>query len=405
MLIARFRRFAAVPLLLVFAVVLPACDSAAEPPTSTDTIFVGVNFTRLFAPATDVEVQAVRADWAARTPTASGIQVTGPAPAPDGSRLYVVSHEITTGPGASGRHYGFVRIPAGAVNAPVLVVHHGGDSGVFAAAPDANAGVLAMAQAFPTLFSQTVQVFPTYRAELLGTQGFEAAFGPPVSSGGTPSPWDYDVDDAMALLSAVLARDEFSAATDDARIGALGFSRGANTALLQSARDPRIRAVTQYYAPSDFFSAGIQTLALGVLGGDPRARSFPGATYLYESVLQPLQGPNGTYNASADYARARLGVVRRSATLFTTSLRNVQVHHHQADPVVPYAVSASFDAAARARPVQGAYEFNTYTDALPAGATYSQHNPLAMPASLAATERWLGQYVVSGPAARLVAAN
>ena len=83
-------------------------------------------------------------------------------------------------------------------------------------------------------------------------------------------------------------------------------------------------------------------------------------------------------------------------------MRNVQVHHHTADPVVPYPVSVSFDAAATAARPTGAYEFNTYTDALPAGATFSAHNPRAMPASFGRTEQFLGQYVGAG-AARLVA--
>ena len=76
-------------------------------------------------------------------------------------------------------------------------------------------------------------------------------------------------------------------------------------------------------------------------------------------------------------------------------MRNVQVHHHTADPTVPYPVSVSFNAAALAAHPVGAYEFNTYSDALPAGATYSAHNPRAMPASLPRTEQFLAQYVTA----------
>lgn len=403
-------RLAAV--LLALAVALPACDSGTDEPVVTDQIIGGVNFTRLFAPATAPEVAAVRADWAARQTMATGIQVSAPATLPDGAKLYVVSHLITTGPGAGGdaRHYGFVRVPAGAANLPVIVVHHGGDSGVYAATPNAdpNADVLAVASVYPTLASTTVQVFPSYRSEPLGTQPFNAVLGGPYRSGGSPSPWDYDVDDAMMLLSAVLGRDEFAAATNDARVGALGYSRGANTALLHNVRDARIRATTEYYGPTDFFSTPIQTLGIGVLGGSPLFLAFPGAPFILATVLAPLQGPNQTYNADANYAAARLEVVRRSSSLFTAQMRNVQVHHHTADPVVPYPVSVSFDAAATAARPTGAYEFNTYSDALPAGATFSQHNPRAMPASLGRTEQFLGQYVGAGarPAtARLVAAN
>ena len=394
------RRTALAPFLLAFllALALPACDSGGdEPPTRQDSVIAGLNFTRLFAPATPAEVADVRADWAARTPTAAAIEVRGPAPAPDGSQIYVVSHALT-GPGAAGRHYGFVRVPAGASNFPVLVVHHGGDQGVFAGAPNANVGVLAVAQAFPGIASKTVQVFPSYRSEPLGTQGFEPVLGPPVVSGGTASPWDYDVDDAMALLSAVLARDEFAAATDAGRVGALGFSRGGNTALLHQIRDRRVRAVTEYYGPSDFYNVGAQQLALALLGGAgpttmQAAMGLPGAPYLYTSVLNPLRNADGSVNEGADYARARLEVARRSPSLFTSSLRNVQVHHHRRDGVVPVAFSEAFDVAAQTARPQGAYEFNLYGEA--GAGDPSVHNPAAMPESLGRTDAFLTQTLVN----------
>ena len=393
-------RLAAVVLALL--VVLPACDSGTDEPTpAQDQIVGGVNFTRLFAPATAPEIAAVRTEWdnrALSVRNVTGVQVSAtPATLPDGAKLYVVSHLITTGPGAGAdaRHYGFVRVPAGAENLPVVVVHHGGDRGVYAATPtsDPNADVLAVAALYPTLASTTVQVFPSYRSEPLGTQPFDAVLGGPYTSGGTPSPWDYDVDDAIMLLSAVLQRGEFASATNDGLVGALGFSRGANTALLHNIRDQRIRATTQYYGPTDFFSTPIQGLATGVLGGSPQFLSFPGAPFLLANVLQPLQGPGQTYNADADYARARLEVVRRSTSAFTSDMRSIQVHHHTADPVVPYPVSVSFDAAATTARPSRVYEFYSYSDPLPAGATYSQHNPRAMPASIGRTEQFLGQYI------------
>lgn len=383
------RHLVALPLLALALVVLPACDAVMEPVPSTDTVRFGVNFTRLFGAPTADEVGAVRAEWAARTPTATGIQVVGPAVGPDGSQLYVVSHLITSGPGGGGtaRHYGLVRVPPGAANLPVLVMHHGGDQGTGTFDPTANSGLFAQRAAFPVLFGQTVQVLPSYRSEPLRTDGFPT-LGTGLVSGGTPSPWDYDVDDAMALLSAVLARDEFASATDENRVGAIGFSRGANVALLHNVRDPRVRAVTNYYGPSDFYNPVTDDLAASLLGGFPRALMLPGGPFLRDNVLRPLQGPNATEDPRLDYDRGRREVIRRSASLFTAQMRNVQVHHHQTDAVVPVPISQAFNARAQAARPQGAYEFTIYTNALPPGVS-STHNAEAMPASLTATEAFM----------------
>ena len=404
-LFAPVRRLAAAPLLLLLALALPACDSAE--PTSPDTVLAGVNFTRLFAPATPAETAAVRAEWAARSPAAAAVTVSGPATTPDGARIFVVSHQMTTGPGAPLTHYGFVRVPAGlADDAPVLVVHHGGDTGV-----KAESDVIGLSQVFPALFARTVQVFPSYRAEPLVTDVLAPVLGPTQTSGGTASPWDYDVDDSMALLSAVLAHPTFDPATDDGRVAALGFSRGGNTALLHAARDARIDAVTDYFGPSDFFNPSAQQLALALIGGlgpdtATGALRLPGARFLLDRVLDPLRGADDSYNDGANYAAARLEVVRRSASQFTAGLRNVQMHHHRRDAVVPVAFSVAFDVAAQAARPQGAYQYILYGEAAtaPADLNPSFHSPLAMPESLARTQDFLGQYAIDAPGARLVAA-
>ena len=395
------RRFAVLPLAALLLVTLPACDSGGDEddgPGTTDFIFLGLNFDRLFAPPTPAEVQAVRADWASRSPMATGAEIVSQEDV-DGATLYVVTHTMAEGPGAPLTHYGVVRVPDGASEAPVLVVHHGGDSGLGVNDPGGNTGVADQAALYPDLFAQTVQVFPTYRSEALRLDGSSltcagGAAGPCVS-GGTPSPWDYDVDDAMALLSVALQL--FPDATDDADVAALGYSRGANTAVLHSIRDTRVDAVTEYYGPTDFFNPvvtavasrdGANGLAVGALLGVPDVLALPGVDYIREEVLLPLRNADGSYNDGADYASARLEVVRRSASAFTTSIPDLQVHHHVDDPVVPYGFSQAFNAAVAAQPNDGAYDFNEYSNALPPGVT-STHRPEAMPASWADTEGFL----------------
>ncbi|MFN3597423.1 MAG: alpha/beta hydrolase family protein [Rubricoccaceae bacterium] len=384
-------------LLLAFlALALAACDSGG-PSTGNDQIAGGVNLTRLFAPASASEIQTVRGQWAARASATQGVTGTVVSQATIGNAtVYVVSHPVTTGPGAPLTHYGLVRIPAGAVGRPVLVVHHGGDNGLDVAAQSANTGLVQMAAAFPDLFAQTVQVLPVYRSEELRTAGY-AALGGPYRAGGSASPWDYDVDDSMALLSAVLAL--FPAQTDAGRVGALGFSRGGNVALLHAIRDGRIGAVTNYYGPSDFYNQDIQNLGIGLLAGLPSALGLPGGRFLLENVLAPLRGPDGRYNPNADYDGARLEVVRRSASLFTADLPPTQVHHHRRDPVVPFGVSAAFDARAQRSRPRGAYEFNAYGEAPTSNADLQPifHAPEGFPQSLAATQAFMQARLIGPP--------
>ena len=397
----RLHRLALVGCILAFA----ACDGAeTDGPPPGHVVAGGVDLTRLLAPPTDAERTAVQADWDARRPEARGVEVVGPVAMGDGSDLYAVSHETVGGPGAAGRHVGLVRVPGGAQFAPVLIVHHGGDGGIAAVGQDPNTAVSAMAQAFPALFATSVQIFPATRGEAVQTAPFALLGGTRVA-GGDPSVWDYDVDDAMALLSAVLESPAFADAIDGSRIGALGFGRGAETALLQTARDPRIDAVIAYYPPADFFNPAAQNLARILLGPDGDARrmalALPGARVLLDGVLAPLQGPGGSVSASADYDAARRALVRRSASAFAGRLRNVQLHHHHRDGVVPVAFSEAL--AAHGGAVEGLFEFDAYGEpaAGPADLTPAVHSPLAMPASIPRTEEFFGRLVASqAPGAR-----
>ena len=371
------RRLGALSLAALMLAVLPACDSGGDDDDGGEPdgfIYAGVNFDRLFAEPTADETAAVRADWASRTPDADGVTVVSSG-AFDGATHYVITHTVDEGHGAPQTHYGLVRVPDGLgddANAPVLVVHHGGDDGVGAASSmrdqTANTSVQAMAGALPDLFAETVQVVPTYRAEdlRLSGSGLDCGDGSTTcTSGGSPSPWDYDVDDAMALLSSVLDLGELDGQVDPSRVAAIGFSRGGNTATLHAVRDSRVLAVTDYYGPTDFFNpivtsvmangGPINGLAFGVLSGNDGALSLPGAQFIFDEVLDPLRGPNNAYNANADYAGARLEVVKRSTSLFAADLPPFQVHHHRQDIVVPVGFSQAFQARAG-----GAGEFNYY---------------------------------------------
>ena len=387
-------RLVALPVLLALAVALPACDGGGD----DDQIIFGLNYTRLFAPATSAEASAIRADWDGRNTSSSGASVVASATV-DGAEVSIVQHTVTATGGGTVTHYGVVRAPAGADDLPVLVVHHGGDNGLSINATTANTGVRQFAAAFPGLASSTVQVFPVYRSETITTTGY-AGLGGPYTASGTESPWDYDVDDAIALLDAVQGLDAFEDEVDDDRSAAIGFSRGGNVAALHGIRDDAIRAVVDYYGPTDFFNDGAQTLATGVLTGNAGALGLPGAQFLFSQVLNPLRNADGTYNASADYAGARLEVIRRSASVFEADLPNTQVHHHVLDGVVPVLFSRAFADAAEGGG-GGSFEAFFYGTAggTPSGTFHAPEVTAEMRQSIPRVEAFLGGQL-GGSAAR-----
>ncbi|MEO0560360.1 MAG: prolyl oligopeptidase family serine peptidase, partial [Bacteroidota bacterium] len=302
-------------LLLAAVLFLPACDTGGTTPEpNTDTIFFGVNYTRLFAEPTAAEIAAVKAGWDARLTQSSGTPKTAGSASFDGAFYGILQHTVSTATGPGDVvHYGVVRIPDGASDFPILVVHHGGDDGLAINAGSANTGVQQWVAAFPQLAASTVQIWPVYRSETITVSGSPIG-GETYTAGGDPSPWDYDVDDSIAFLDAVIER--WGDFVDENRVAAMGMSRGANTALLHAVRDSRIDAVTNYYGPTDFYGDGAQALATGVLTGNEAVLGLPGAQYLFDTVIDPLRNEDGSYNASADYASAKREVLRRSASEF-----------------------------------------------------------------------------------------
>ena len=265
----------------------------------------------LFAPPTEGETDAVRAEWSVRDAEPDGVVVEhsesftlGTVPA----TLRVLSHAI---PG--GRHYGAVVTAdaAAAGSLPVVVFAHGGDRGVSTTVLAQIAFLLGDASA------GFAWVVPSFRSETLTT----ATDTWP--SGGEASPWDQDVDDALALLGAAL--DETPAA-DSGRVGVLGISRGAGVGLLMGIRDDRIDRVVEFFGPTDFFGPFIQDVIEDALGGT--LRNLPGLLVLNERFIQPFA------TGSLSLPETRLELVRRSAVLFAADLPPLQIHHGTNDAVV-----------------------------------------------------------------------
>ena len=99
----------------------------------------------------------------------------------------------------------------------------------------------------PILQAQGLSVPSSYRPIGRNPSGLGNQVFP---SEGLPSPWDWDVDDTMSLLSVAF---EHVPELDEERVPILESSRGGAIPLLAAVRDRRIDAVVEFFGPTDFF--------------------------------------------------------------------------------------------------------------------------------------------------------
>ncbi len=274
---------------------------------------VDAELDRVFRPPARAERSRIRMEWEGRDIAARGVETVYEGPfdlAGLPASLRVLSHL------AGGvRHFGAVIVPEGVRSEdpkPILAYFHGGDSGVSASEIALLSFMLGAAR------GDFVYVVPSFRSEALD-------FGDRVwVSEGTPSPWDRDVDDALALINAAL--QEIPEATGEG-LRIVGMSRGAGVALLAAARDARIERTAAFFGPTDFTGEWAKEIAREAAMGEPRP--LPGVAHLDSTVVQPfLFGRIGE-------AEARLEMIRRSAAFFVEPMRLVQLHHGELDFVVP----------------------------------------------------------------------
>jgi dipeptidyl aminopeptidase/acylaminoacyl peptidase len=347
--------------LLLLLLLFSACDST---PIDEPNIVAGVDFDVLFAPATQAEKSAVLADWAARDVAAHGEVVEYSASAMMGqtdATVRVISHMV-----GSVKHYGAVVTPddADPDSLPILLYLHGGDGGV-----SVDQEVLFILQVFADRADEFAVVVPSFRDESLRFDGRTW------QSGGPASPWNYDVDDALALLNVAIA---LTPQVDESRIGVVGLSRGAGVALLASARDARIDRVAEFFGPTDFFGEFVQDVTEEALMGQPR--NLPGLDYLNTNFLIPLSEGEATIQS------LRPELVRRSAVLFVDRMPPVQAHHGRADTTVPVSQAEALIAAMNAAGKTPAEFSATLYDG-------GEHNPFTMTGSLDAAADFLSELI------------
>lgn len=332
-----------------------ACDAFEG---DDDSVVAGVDLDELFAPPSTSEIAAIEQDWAGRIIASENAEI--------------VHEETLTVPGWSGnvavvrhrvgdvRHYGAVIVPRLDENRPrpILVYLHGDDDGIVL--DDEIERVMEQATQIRDSF---IVVVPSYRSEAVRIGGRT------FTSDGPPSPWNYDVDDALSLLEAAFAL--FPQADED-RIAAVGFSRGSTVAMLMAARDPRIDAVVEFFGATDFYGSFVREVIRDALRG--RLRDLPGLNYLNETTIQPLK------NRRITVADARAELTRRSPLSFADRLPALQVHHGVKDLTVPVSEAHALIAMMTS---MGAESFESYL--YPEG----HHHPLTLHGSAGRTASFL----------------
>jgi dipeptidyl aminopeptidase/acylaminoacyl peptidase len=346
----------------ILAAALAGCGDVAGPE-----VVGGVNLDDLFAPPTAAEVSAALEDWAGRDVSAQDVAPVDSAVVSAGSslrvRVRIVSHTV------DGRtHFGAIVVPAGAAagSLPLLLVAHPGDTGI-----NLDQTLPLLAFGFGSVLSDYVLVVPSFRSEPLVFQGV------PYLSAGSPSPWDGDVDDALALLNAAIAT---TPEADTTRIGTLGLSRGATVALLAAIRDRRIAAVVEFFGPTDFLGAFVRGIVRDALLGQPA--DLPGVGALDAQFIQPLA------RGEVTIPEVRSQLIRRSPVYFVDHLPAVELHHGTADSIVPAAeaerLTQVMQAAGRTAPAFQAYLYDG-----------GGHDPLTLPGSLDRTISFLSMWLAT----------
>ena len=349
-------RRAALSALWTGLLVAAACGEPTTP-TGPDVVEPSIDLDALFAPATASELAVVREDWASRTPAAEGVEVvvddtisrtTGDI------RVRIVSHRVE-----EVTHFGALISPVTVTGPlPVVLYAHGGDEGT-------SVESVLLTLSSTTGLPDFLWLVPSFRDEALTYSGSSWR------SGGPASPWDRDVDDALALVDVGLSLDEDA---DEERVGVLGFSRGGAVGMLAAIRDPRIDRVVSFFGPTDFLGGFVREIVDDLVTGG--TNDLPGVDVLEERVVGPLT------RGELTIAQARLELVRRSAVLFAEELPALQLHHGTADTVVPVSqAEAMISAMTNLGRGEPEFEATLYDG--------GGHNPFTLPGSIDATVRFL----------------
>lgn len=299
---------------------------AAEPPAGQGYHrFFPYAIDTLFAPPAAAEIDAVRADWAARDLSPHDVsEIATLSVSISGAPFvaHVLRHSVHRQ-----AHVGVIFVPANAHGALPVVVDARGVDPDFTPL-DLEGGSRAMKE-LGDESAHYIFVVPAFRGETLRLAGHSfTAEGDPADG------WDGATDDAIALLSVALERIP---GADPHRIAAFGQSRGGAVALLMGVRDPRIALVIDQAGPVDWFSAMDQdgwttaeVLRVAMADGAAPTPREDGGQF-YQRYIQPV------HEGRLDLAGARLRMIAASPLYFARDLRRTLAMYGAEDRAVPVA--------------------------------------------------------------------
>ena len=316
---------------------------------TTVVAYTQTDLSDLHAPPSQAEIDAVKAEWATRDYGVYNWQVLHTGTAGGGAfTVEIVSHEVD-----GNTHYAAVRYPENydpAGSYPVLVSNHGGASGV-----NVNALGAFGADCYRSFFV----ALPSFRSEPLNTGNLTNPTNIIYTSEGAPSEMDGDTDDALSLLTGVLAIP----GADADRVGVLGGSRGGGVSHLMACKDDRIARSSVFFGATDHLALpGLQAKMENYVDNGGGLTPPENATYTY--------GVEPYLNGTLTLAEARLALLRRSALYFIDEMSlPCEVHHGDADPVVVPAhsqlLAAAFADAGITSPDFDYYEYAGELHSLP----------------------------------------
>ena len=308
---------------------LVACSARSAPPANGTW-----TFEQLLAPPTASEIEAVDQAWPTQLPVADARVVNRVAMTYDVGGEYeirVVTHRYGTE-----ERCGFVLVPRGAARGSLAALIDVRDIRWDYPPRDISRGAFVMTNILRDAARQFAIVMPCLRGESLRVDGHTAT-----AQGDRRDAWEGAALDTIAFTTAAL---EVTPEIDPAHIVVYGYSRGGGVALLVAQRDPRVRAVLAFAAPTDWFRA--MTDQDGPwserLAAAARDSALPPDTLRNQFLEWFVRGRD-----AEDLALLRRRLLASSPLYFVERLRAGQVHHGSADSAVPVENATALRDAAR----------------------------------------------------------
>jgi predicted esterase len=204
----------------------------------------GISISELLQPPTREEITVIREEWKSKHFTPNNTRIEYEERNENGDSIKVISHDIN-----GLKHYGLIRIPAGLkpASAPILLVLHGGGSGIDVLEPDLLYRIAS--GSCRDVLNNYVVIAPSFRGDIV--RGKKFCFR---SEGYTGDVWAGATEDAAFFLEAV---KKVYKKDQECKTLAIGISRGATVALILSGLTDKITHTIAISTHTDFLNEDV----------------------------------------------------------------------------------------------------------------------------------------------------